>query len=80
MLSPSPKTSRLLLTAAVLLLSLGAPGGSLLMAACPKVKIFVATGSGSNSAEAKKNALKNVKKKIAAYKKKHPGCKVKIKV
>ena len=54
MLFPSLKTSRLLLTAAVLLISLGAPGGSLLMAACPKVKIFVATGSGSNSAEAKK--------------------------
>jgi ABC-type glycerol-3-phosphate transport system substrate-binding protein len=76
----SLKTSRLLLTSAVLLLSFGIPAGSLLRAACPEVKVFVATGSGSNKAEAKKNALKNVKKKVAAYKKKHPGCKVKIKI
>jgi ABC-type glycerol-3-phosphate transport system substrate-binding protein len=46
--------------------------------ACNKTKVFTATGTGSTEAEARKDAKRKVKKKIAAYKKKHPGCKVKV--
>ena len=77
-LSPFKKSRLLLVTIA--LLGLVSPFGNLVLASCPGIKTFTASGSGSNSSEARKNAIKKLKKKIAAYKKKHPGCKVKIKL
>jgi len=74
--TPVLKRALSLLTAVVLVGLIGFPV-SPVMAHCP-TKIFTASGSGSTKAEARKNAMKKIKKKVAAYKKKHPGCKVKI--
>jgi len=71
--------ARRLVAATVFLAGLASPLATPLFAGCSGVKVFYASGSGSSTSEAKKNAMNNVKKKVAAYKKKHPGCKVQIK-